>query len=248
MFRSCLSIWLLICVAAAHAAEDSDRLPLEATDPTAPLPVLSLREDYAARLWHAEGQRETFVLGVTNPFYAWRQANLFHLAVPYQASEGLAQGTGSTQAFNLLIFEQNWGRWGLGYDLRLNPPVLNREGLQSGPALGIVRDVGRCRFGALNLNYFGDELSLSLVQIIAGCDLGRGWTLSSGLFDPRYDWRSGRLVDLPLSLQLARVFNLAGQPVQVFVNPQYNAQPTRLLPEWTFSFGVNLVADPFSRR
>jgi hypothetical protein len=228
-----------------HANEVSD-LPQKTVDPTASLPNISLSETHSFGLWRMPGNRDTYTLGVTNPFFLWDQHNLFNVTIPYTTGDGVDPGLGSTKLFDLLIFNRPWGRWGIGYDASLSPPSPGKEGLQSGPALGIVTVINKCNLGLLNLNFFDRYTSASAIQIIAGCSIGAGWTLSSGNFAPVYNWKSGKFLEVPISTQVGKVIELWRQPLRLFVNPRYGIQDTLGTAKWSIIFGITFVANPFA--
>lgn len=243
--KSVLRCLLFLFIPFWSFAEEAQDLPQKTVDPTASLPSIVLRNDYTSDLWQRDGERNTLSLRVINPFYVWDQHNLLSLDVPYVTGTDTNAGAGASQIVDLLIFSTSWGRFGLGYDALFLPPRSGIQGIQSGPAFGAVAVVNKCNFGALNLNFLGDGSSLSALQLIAGCSLGNGWTASTGNFIPVYDWRAEKLISLPLSLQVGKVVDISGQPVQFFLNPTYNTIDTAGMPRWNYILGLSLIANPF---
>lgn len=235
-------VGLFVFSLTSLAHSQSDEIPQDTVDPTAPLPAISFSGEDIGKIRGVSGRRTTYKLGVSIPYYLWKQPNILHISVPYNKGAGISAGQGSTQIVNLLIFKSDNWRFGAGVDAGLNPPKAGREGVQWGPALGFVRISKSCRVGVLNANYFSDDISISGAQVIAGCSVGGGWTLSAGDFTLIYDWKSGTLLELPISVQAGKVIRIAGQPLQFFINPRHNVQNTPGTFEWAVMAGVTFVA------
>jgi hypothetical protein len=235
------ALWMLSALAQA---QDDDDIARKSVDPTAPLPAVTFQADHSASLWAGKGQRTSYGLAVSNPYLLWKQPNLLHVVIPYTTGTGIDPGQGSTQITNLLVFSRPWGRFGAGLDANLNSPRAGREGVQYGPALGFAVQSRDCRAGLLNANFLSKEVSLSAVQLIAGCTMGSGWTVSAGGFTAIYNWKTGKLLEMPLSVQLGKVVQAGGQPLQFFVNPRYNLQNTPGTFQWSIVAGITFVAAP----
>jgi hypothetical protein len=224
------------------AHSQSDEIPQDTVDPTAPLPAITFQGEDVGNSRGVSGRRTTYKLGVSIPYFLWKQPNIFHISVPYNKGSGISSGQGSTQIVNLLIFKRDNWRFGAGIDAGLNPPRAGKEGIQYGPAVGFVRILKSCRLGVLNANYFSEDISVSGAQLIAGCSVGSGWTLSAGDFTLVYDWKSGTLMEFPISVQAGKLVQIAGQPLQFFINPRHNIQNTPGTFEWAVIAGVTFVA------
>lgn len=229
----------------AHAEEDVS-VTQRVADPTARLPSVTLRETYVSELWEIQGTRQTASVNLANPYYLWKREQLLNVSIPYNTGTGLYPGLGATQIFNLTEVRNDFGRLGVGIDAILNPPAAGRDGILYGPALGFVREVEKCRFGGLSLNYFGEAVSMSALQVIAGCSVGHGLVVSTGNMVLRYDLRTGRLLETPVSVQVAKTFKVADQAFTLFLNPTYNFENQTGSARWSTIFGVTFLADPYS--
>ena len=65
---------LLALVLSPFALADEVRdLTQDTEDPTAPLPTITLKDDYTSGFWHRSGDRHTYALTIANPFVAWKR-------------------------------------------------------------------------------------------------------------------------------------------------------------------------------
>lgn len=239
-----LQLLFILLLATSAFAGQNEKLAQETEDPTAPLPTITLKDDYTPEFWHQAGARQSYALTVTNPFRAWNQPNLLGVNLTYNTGTAGPTGAGLQQILDLVVFDYQESRIGVGLTANLAPPSTSRESLQYGPAFGFVSRVNKCNFGVVDLNYLSADMALSAFQLIAGCDVGNNWTLSTGGFLVTYDWRAGKLLEVPISIQIGKVFSFLGQPLKAFINPRYNIQNTDGSERWTITVGFTLIADP----
>lgn len=230
---------IFIASPSALAAESRD-LAQEIEDPTAPLPTITFKYDYTSELWKQAGNRQAYGLAIANPFYIWGRPNILGVSLSYLSGKG----TGPAQILNLTVFDRPWGRFGVGLNASLGQPRQAAESLQMGPAVGFVTRVDRCNMGLLNLNYLSERVSVSALQVIGSCSVGKAWSISTGDLWVVYDWRANQLIEVPLSLQVGKVVRLFDQAFKIFINPRYNIQDTAGTGRWSVALGITLVADP----
>jgi hypothetical protein len=234
---------LLHPVGKAHAQETRQSLAEQAVDPTAALMSFQLVDNYSASLWQQDGTSNQLLFRGAVPFRAWRTSHILRVTVPYTTGGVRGAGSEPVQIFDLIVFQQKWGRWGLGPLLSLGQDG-GPDGagpFAFGPALGIVIQRGRWTLGVLNQNLFGRNIAISQLQPIIAYQLGDGWALSAGDSQYPYDWHAGSFTTVPLSLQLSKVLKLAGQPVRLFVNPQYNLLDKPGADQWKFGSGFAVL-------
>jgi len=230
---------LLLALAPVPAGAEEETLAEQAVDPTASLMSLQLFDNFTADLWQQDGTSNEVLFRAAIPFRAWKAPNIFRATVTYTTGGVRGSGIESAQLFDLVVIPESWGRWGLG-------PLVSfqRDGGPGGPgpfaagfAVGFTMKLGRWLIGLFNQNLFGRNVAISQLQPILAYQLGDGWTLSLGDAQFPFDWNGMDLVAAPLSVQLGKVVEIAGQPVRFFVNPQYNLVNRAGADRWTIGAG-----------
>jgi len=127
--------------------------------------------------------------------------------------------------FDLVTFNESWGRWGIGVDALLPTGGDSRGADQwaAGPAVGFVASPSRAViFGVFNQNLFrfaGDQdlgqadIDISTIQPIFNYNFGGGWSAGFSEMQIAYDWNEGKFTSLPLGIDLetAQIRRPAGQ-------------------------------------
>jgi hypothetical protein len=236
------ALWLT--PSAVASGQEAPSLAEQAVDPTASLMSFQFIDNYTPALWDQDGTSNSLLFRAAIPFVAWRKPNIFRVSVPYTSGGTRGSGLEGVQLFDLLIFTARWGRWGVGPLLSLQqdfrPDGPGPFGI--GPAIGFTMRRGRWTLGLFSQNLFGDGLAASSLQPIAAYLVAPGTTLSLGDAQIAYDWNEGELTRFPLSIQLGHVRTLAGQPIRLFVNPQYNLADQAGADQWTLAFGFAVLA------
>ncbi len=177
------------------------------------------------------------------PFRAWKQSNLLRVTVGYDVAGPGGRGLDSVSIFDLIVFNQKWGRWGVGPLVQFLPNRgPGKDTALAGPAVGFVARKGKWNLGLFNQNLFGQNTRFSSLQPIIAYVMGGGWSLASGDAQWGIDWSHPQLVSVPIGVQLAKVMKLGGQPVRLFVNPEYNAMNIFGAPHWSVRFGFVILA------
>ena len=236
---------LLALPLPAFAQGSADDLSEAATDPTASLMAFNFIGDYTGAYHGPSNGQSSDSLDLTFrptiPFTAWGRANILRMTLPYNASGRGADGVNSVTLFDLMIFDQSWGRFGAGAVATL----ANGDAPDTfviGPAVGGVWDFSQnLKIGAFNQNVFGGDTAISQVQPIVAYQLGGGWALSAGDLQFVYDWKADRWTSIPIGFQLGKVTHIGRQPVRWAINPQYNLKSNDGLPEWKFVFTFTLL-------
>jgi hypothetical protein len=231
------------------AVDDGADEPLieRIVDPTAWLMEMRLRQQWT---WPEGDDPDLQVLQFrpTIPFVAWNQVNLLRVSVPYNIAGEDAPGLGDVQMFDLVVFTESWGRWGIGPSVRLIPTA-DGEGstFLAGPAGGAVSKTQRWTFGFLIQNFLGDQESQSRIQPILAYKLTDQWAVNIGESEFRYRWDESRWTQVPLGIQLNNISEIWGQKVQFFVNPQYNFVRDSNTSGWTLYVGLVLLVPEANR-
>lgn len=177
------------------------------------------------------------------PFQAWGLPNILRLTIPYRLDGRGEEGLGDVSIFDLVVVQEQWGRWGIGPVMNLAADDSAPDRFAIGPAVGAVAQVSKdLNLGLFSQNVFAGETAVTQLQPVAAWQLGGGWALSAGDLQFVYDWERSRWLSVPLGFQIGIVLPLAGQPMRLSVNPQYNLVDDDGLPEWSVAFTATLLA------
>jgi len=234
----------LLCSAQTvpPAAAGGD-LAQQAADPTAPLMAFTLKNQTTASYYGVPGSGNSFGFQPAIPFRAWNVSHLLRTTVSYDIDGPGGRGLNSVSIFDLIVFSEKWGRWGVGPLMQFAP---NRGPGQdtalAGPAVGFVATKGKWNLGVFNQNLFGQNTRFTAVQPIIAYVLKGGWSLASGDAQCSIDWSRPEFVNIPFGVQVAKVTKIGPQPVRFFVNPEYNARSVFGTPHWAIRFGMTILA------
>jgi hypothetical protein len=236
---------MVLSASAPGTAQQSARdLSVEATDPTAFLMSFNLIGD-ARMSYHGEdGGGFEFRVQPVIPFTAFGAQNIFRIIVPYQMSGPGAEGLKSVSLFDLVLFDESWGRWGVGPVATLSEGVSDSETrFAIGPAIGAVGPVNdRLQIGVFNQNLIGQDFAISQFQPVIAYQLGDGWAISTGDLQFIYNWDGGNWVNVPFGFELGLVQSIADQPFRFAVGPQWNLKDVEGVPESKINFRVTMIA------
>ena len=242
---------LLSFATAVHAAEDADELSRQATDPTASLMALNFQSIYTGG-FHGAGipgedhEEWIFQFRPVIPFEFLGRPNIFRATVPYQTGGRGDEGFAPLSFFDLMVFNQDWGRWGVGPVMSLDTTGDLPDGFSIGPAAGFVWQVDKkLSLGLFTQNVFWSDTALTNIQPVIAYQLGGGWSLSAGDLQFSYDWENSRWLSVPVGIQLGKVAKLGDQPVRFAINPQYNLKNDRGLGEWSVAFTFTTLFPTF---
>jgi hypothetical protein len=242
-------------------------LAAQARDPTASITAFQIRYDWTASFHNAPDQdMGRVVLQPIIPFKLGDQRHIARITASYVThAPDLAGLSGSidqnpgppnyiptfkkggladTALLDVLIFDQPWGRLGVGGVLSVptaTDAALGTEKWSLGPALVGITKSGRWQYGVLGTGLFSvagksDRSSVSALtlQPFASYDLGGGW--AAGLSDVTYTYnlRQSRWVDLPIGGRIEKLVRFGNQPTRVYFDIEYNLRNDDIAPKWTF--------------
>ncbi len=120
----------------------SERLIDRVTNPIAWLMQFRFRESWNWPLNDTGPDSQTFEFRPTIPFKAWDQENLLRITVPYKNQGSDSPGLDKVQIFDAIMFEPEWGKWGIGPDIRFDSrPAPVKMTFQMGPVFGAVTKI-----------------------------------------------------------------------------------------------------------
>jgi hypothetical protein len=228
--------------APPSGSSSADDLSSKATDPTASLMAFNFTTTYFGE-FHGDtspGRAWEVKFQPVIPYKAFDLPNILRITMPYQLSGPGDDDLSDITIFNLTVFNQSWGRFGVGPVMSI--PVSGDNEFAIGPAVGGVWRVNKkLNIGLFNQNLFGNDVAISQLQPIIAYQLGDGWALSLGDLQFIYDWEDQRWLNVPIGFQIGKVTELFGQHWRFSVNPQYNLKDDDGLPQWQVGITVTLL-------
>jgi hypothetical protein len=223
-----------------------------AEDPTASLMAFQL-SDWFTTNFHGLGGEDAnnIVFRPVIPFETGDLHHIFRLTVPFTTSSPfLDSGLSDITAFDLMVFNESWGRWGIG-PVALFPTGGSKRGADKwglGPAVGFTARSGKLLWGLFNQNIFNiggndarRDVNVSIIQPIVSYGLGHGWSVGTSEMTVAYDWEAHRWSSLPLGLKVAKLVKIGGAPVQFSVQYEHDFANDHGDPENTIRFTTKLL-------
>ncbi len=224
----------------------------KADDPTESLMALQVNDWYTSDI-HGLPDEDTnqLVLRAVLPFQAGGLNQIFRATTPFIThAPGVDSGLADVTLFDLIVFDESWGRWGVGPVMLLPTGGRDRGAEQwaAGPALGFTTKRGPFLLGLFNQNLFsfaGDDersdMRMSTFQPIVNRSLGGGWTTGFSQMQFAYDWEADRWSSLPLGAKAARIVHVGGVPVLVALQYEHNFADDMVGPESTLRLTLKFL-------
>jgi len=222
-----------------------------ANDPTASLMSLQIYDSYTTNFYKLDGTANTVVFRPVIPFKMGNTNNILRITAPIITSNPiLNSGLSDLTIFDLVVFNESWGRWGLG-PVALIPTGGAYRGAEKwaiGPAIGFTARKGRLLWGLFNQNLFSfagnsdrKEVYVSTLQPILFYGLGDGWSISSSEMTIAYDWEAGRFSSLPLGIKVGKLVKIGTQPFQFSLQYEHDFANDEIGPANTVQFNVKIL-------
>jgi hypothetical protein len=236
----------------AQAQESNDELAAKATDPTASLMSFQLNDWYTARLHGSDDSANQIVLRAAIPFSLLGANHIFRITQPYATSTPSgATGLVDTTIFDLVTFNQPWGRWGVGITATMPTGAngLSTDKWTAGPALGFVNSSAKTsNWGLFAQSFFsfaGNDsapgVRLVNLQPILSYQLGEGRSISLGNSAIVYDLVKSRWSSLMLSANYGQVISFWGQKWRPNVEAGYDFNNDFGNQRWVLRAGMTLL-------
>ena len=238
--------------ALAQQAPSADQLAAQATDPTASLMSFQLNDWYTARFHDVGDSANQIVFRAAIPF-AWGDTHhIFRITQPYVTSSPTGTtGLTDTTIFDLVVFNQPWGRWGVGISgtLPTGQDGLTTDKWTAGPAAGFVNSSStQYNWGLFAQTFFSfagrdDAPSVGLVNIqpIFSYQLGGGRSLSLGNSSLIYDMRNSRWASLMLGANYGQVVTFWGHKWRPNFEVNYDFKNDVGNQQWVVRAGLALL-------
>ena len=263
LFRALALALAMLWATNAWSQED---LAAQARDPTAPITAFQIRYDWTASFHNApDNDMGSIVLQPIIPFKLGEQRHIARITATYVTHApdlaGLGQsidqnpvppnyiptfkkgGLTDTALLDVLIFDQPWGRLGVGGLMSVptaTDQALGTEKWSIGPAVVGITKSGKWQYGLLGTGLFSvagksDRSSVSALtlQPFASYDLGGGWSAGLSEVSYTYNLRQGRWADVPVGGRIEKLIRIGNQPTRVFVDVEYNLRNDDIAPKWT---------------
>jgi hypothetical protein len=195
---------------AAEAGKGGQSLEQAANDPTASLMAVQIQNSYSGDFYQLDDEdSNTLTLRPVVPFSTGPLHHIARATLPFVTHRPSGKtGFGDLVLFDLIVFNQPWGRWGVG-PVTLGPTAshdaLGADKWALGPALGLVAQKHKFLFGLFNQNLFsfaGDDerpdVDISILQPIFNYSLPRQWSIGLSEMNITYDWELDDWKTLPL--------------------------------------------------
>ena len=249
-----LSAFLLFFASYAASADDSAKgsqsLEQAASDPTASLMSLQLQNLFVGDYHNLDDESSnTIQLRSAIPFMLGGLSNIARVTLPFVTHGPNGSGLGDMTLFDLVAFDQSWGRWGVGPVLLLptGKDGISAEKWAIGPALGFAARRPGLLWGLFNQNLFsfagdGDQdVRVSIIQPILNYSLPDKWSIGTSEMNFTYDWEKKAWTALPLGVKVAKLTKFGSVPVQFIGSYEYNFADDYVAPKWTLSFTLKFL-------
>ena len=249
-------VFLLLVPQAAFAEEplqDDQSLDQAANDPTASLMSVQIQNVYSGKYHNLDDESgNTILLRAAVPFKTGKLNHIARATLPVITDNPSGEsGLSDLVLFDLVVFNQAWGRWGIGPVMLLptaSDEKLGTEKWAIGPAVGFAARSPNLLWGLFNQNLFSfageterEDLQVSIMQPLLNYSLPDKWSIGVSEMNITYDWDKSDWTVLPLGIKLAKLVKVSQMPVQFAGAYEYNFADDYVAPEWTVSFTVKLL-------
>jgi hypothetical protein len=238
-------------LALAQQSVSNDELAAQATDSTASLMSLQLSDWYTADFHGLDDSANQIVFRAAIPFSFAGTQHIFRITQPYSTSSPAGSGLVDTTVFDLVVFNQPWGRWGVGVSgtLPTGSEGLTTDKWTAGPAIGFVNSSNKqYRWGLFAQTFFSfagkdsaADVGIINIQPIFSYQLGGGRSLSLGNSALVYDTEKSRWASLLASVNFGQVVSLWGQKWRPNVEVGYDFNNDIGNQKWVARAGVALL-------
>ena len=160
----------------SYSGGSQERVIDRVVDPTSWLMNFRFRESWNWPVTNSRRDSEEFEFRPTIPFLAWDHVNILRVTVPYTVEGRGGPGLDDVTILDLVVHDDDWGRWGVGPVFRLTPGGSGT--FQIGPAVGAVSKDKHWTVGFLMQNFFADEVAETRISTDSGVQtqrqVGRG--------------------------------------------------------------------------
>lgn len=247
IYPLCVAVSLLASQSAAQQSSTND-----ANDPTAPIKSFLFQDYYTYNYYNdssASSNKLQFRAAI--PFTVGKLDHIFRVTLPYQTDTvSGADGFGDITVFDLITFDQTWGRFGVGAVALLptGNSDLTLDKWAIGPAAGFIAHADWGIWGLFNQNLFtvaGEDnkpdVDVSTIQPVLNIGLGDGWSLGTSDMMATYNWNSNSWISVPLGIGINKIVQTQSNPWQLSLTYQHNFVDHGIMPKDTVAFTAKLL-------
>lgn len=194
----------------------------------------------------------TFQIRSAVPFSTGSLKHIARVTLPVVTDSPSGEsGLGDLVLFDLVAFDESWGRWGIGAVGLF--PIASDDKLGSGkwaagPALGFVARNSKFMWGVFNQNLFSyagpsarEDVGVSIIQPIINFSLPDKWSIGVSEMNITYDWEKSGWTSLPLGLKINKMVRFGKMPTMFSGSYEYNFQDDHVAPEWIVNATVKFL-------
>ena len=247
----------VLCIASlvdpAWAAQKQQALEQASNDPTASILSVSVANQYAGKYHVLDDESgNTLQFRLTYPFELGSFKHILRATIPVVTDSPSGEsGLADTTVFDLVTFDEKWGRWGVGMVALLptaTDDALGAEKVALGPAMGFVARQKKLLYGIFNQNVFSvagnddrTDVNASIIQPILNYSLPGKWSVGLSEMNITWDWKQDDWTSLPLGMKVGKLVKFGTHPVTFTVTGEYNFQDDYAAPEWTTNLSVKFL-------
>jgi hypothetical protein len=258
MLKILIGLALLLLISAppllgAQEKPDGQSLEQAANDPTASLMSVQIQNLYSGDYHNLDNETgNSLLLRSAVPFTTGSLKHIARGTLPFVThSPSGKSGLSDLTLFDLIAFDQPWGRWGVGPVMLF--PTATDEQLGTGkwaigPALGFVARSQKLMWGLFNQNLFSfagdsarEEVKVSILQPIVNYSLPDKWSIGVSEMNVTYDYVKSAWTLLPLGVKVAKLVKFGKLPVQFSGAYEYNFADDFVAPQWAVNFTVKFL-------
>jgi len=250
---TCFLLFVAYTASAEETAQGGQSLEQAASDPTASLMSVQIQDLYAGDYHNLDDQEgNTILLRTAVPFKTGSLDHIARATLPIVTdSPSGKSGLSDLVLFDLSVFNESWGRWGVGPVMLFPTATSDQLGAEKwaiGPALGFVARSDKLLWGLFNQNLFSfagnndrEDVHVSILQPILNYSLPDKWSIGISEMNITYDWKKSDWTALPLGVKLAKLVKFDKLPVQFSGAYEYNFADDEVAPKWTVNFTVKFL-------
>lgn len=223
-----------------------------ASDPTASLMSIQINDWYTASFHGLSGEDANLVVvRAVIPFKTGDLNHIFRATVPFVTDHpALDSGLSDITLFDLIVFNEEGWRWGVG-PVALFPTGGDNRGSEKwslGPAVGFTMQKNGFVWGVFNQNLLtvaGEDdrtdVNISIIQPILSVKLNDGWSAGASDMNITYDWKDSRWSSLPAGGKLSKLLQFGDMPTQFSVQYEHDYADDAIGPKDIIRFTIKFL-------
>jgi len=250
---ACMLVFAPYAAFAEEPTQGGQSLEQAASDPTASLMSVQIQDIFTGSYHNLSDENgNTILLRSAIPFKTGHLNHIARATLPIITdSPSGKSGLSDLVLFDLIVFNESWGRWGIGPVMMIPTASDNKLGTGKwavGPAVGFVARSEKLLWGLFNQNLFSfagdddrEDVNVSILQPIINYSLPDKWSIGTSEMNITYDWEKDHWTALPLGVKLAKLVKFGTLPIQFSVAYEYNFADNDVAPKWAVNFTLKFL-------